>query len=283
MSVAARQNQNPGRNCKNNNECKSSVCYDGQCAGKAIDVSCHEHADCDIGTYCNVLSYWPYQSVCSAYRIANEQCDEDYQCNIHHFCWYKTREDKVNKKKVCMPIYQNEDGHQFGWETTHSETESPDLEDFRRNGKACISGLAYESAPNQATCVSATEVIFNGEKTPHPYTCDPRDPDKRCYIKYDTKYSSAQWLDLGGKDQITVNCSCALSDETSGYCKDVIGTDPYAKYARQMYYILSNSHCHTLDRDDVRAQRDSCGVGVLNEEWRFAVDLKFNITHWPYI
>lgn len=157
------------------------------------------------------------------------------------------------------------------------------MEDFRRNGKACISGLAYESAPNQATCVSATEVIFNGEKTPHPYACDPQDPDVRCLIKYDTKYSSKQWLDRGGKDQITVNCSCALSDETSGYCKDVIGTDPYAKYARQMYYILSNSHCHTLDRDDVRAQRDSCGVGVLDEEWRFAVDLKFNITHWPYI
>merc|ERR1719345_606270 len=59
-SVAVRQYQNPGRNCKFNNECKSSVCYEGSCRGKAVDVSCYNHADCETGTYCNVLSYWPY-------------------------------------------------------------------------------------------------------------------------------------------------------------------------------------------------------------------------------
>ena len=74
-----------------------------------------------------------------------------------------------------------------------------------------------------------------------------------------------------------------MNDTVSGHCKDVIGTDPYIKYARQMYYMLSNSNCHTLDRTDIRAQRDLCGIGVLDEEWRFAVDLQFNITHWPYV
>lgn len=47
--------------------------------------------------------------------------------------------------------------------------------------------------------------------------------------------------------------------------------------------MLSNSKCHTLDRNDVRAQRDLCGIGTMDEEWHFAVDLKFNVTHWPYI
>ena len=74
-----------------------------------------------------------------------------------------------------------------------------------------------------------------------------------------------------------------MSGGEEGYCKDVIGTDAYRKFARQLYYILENSNCHTLDRSDLRAQRDVCGVGVRDEEWRFAVDLKFNITHWPYI
>lgn len=78
MSVAVRQNQNPGRNCKNNNECKSSICYDGRCDGSTIDVSCYNHEDCDVNTYCNVLDYWPYQSVCSAYKIVHEECQEDY-------------------------------------------------------------------------------------------------------------------------------------------------------------------------------------------------------------
>jgi hypothetical protein len=63
----------------------------------------------------------------------------------------------------------------------------------------------------------------------------------------------------------------------------VIGTDPYIKYARQMYYVLSNSNCHTLDRYDIRTQRDMCGIGVDDEEWHFAVSLRFNVTHWPYI
>jgi hypothetical protein len=38
-----------------------------------------------------------------------------------------------------------------------------------------------------------------------------------------------------------------------------------------------------LDRDNLKAQRDKCGLGLLDDEWRFAVDQKFNVTHWPYI
>ncbi len=50
-----------------------------------------------------------------------------------------------------------------------------------------------------------------------------------------------------------------------------------------MLYVLQNSNCHTLDRNNIKAQRDLCGIGVADEEWRFAVDLQFNITHWPYL
>lgn len=50
-----------------------------------------------------------------------------------------------------------------------------------------------------------------------------------------------------------------------------------------MYYVLENSNCHTLDRHDIRSQRDLCGIGTEDEEWRFAVSLRFNVTHWPYI
>jgi len=47
--------------------------------------------------------------------------------------------------------------------------------------------------------------------------------------------------------------------------------------------VLEKSKCHTLDRNNLRAQRDGCGIGIDNEEWRFAVDQVFNVTHWPYI
>lgn len=108
--MAVRQNQNPGRNCKNNNECKSSVCYEGTCQGNSVDVSCYSHADCETGTYCNVLSYWPFQSVCSTYRKAEESCDEDWQCPLHYFCWYNTKEERKEGKKRCMEIWQADVG-----------------------------------------------------------------------------------------------------------------------------------------------------------------------------
>ena len=49
--------------------------------------------------------------------------------------------------------------------------------------------------------------------------------------------------------------------------------------AKKLLYLASK--CHTLDREDMRAQRDSCGIGDYTDEWRFAVDKQFNVTHWP--
>lgn len=33
----------------------------------------------------------------------------------------------------------------------------------------------------------------------------------------------------------------------------------------------------------MRAQKDSCGIGVASDSWRFAVDKMFNVTYWPYV
>lgn len=47
--------------------------------------------------------------------------------------------------------------------------------------------------------------------------------------------------------------------------------------------VIQTSNCHTLDRSDLFAQKDKCGLSTNSEEYKLAVDLKFNITHWPYI
>ena len=47
--------------------------------------------------------------------------------------------------------------------------------------------------------------------------------------------------------------------------------------------MLSSSSCHTLDRADMRAQKDSCGIGTSDDMWRMSIDLMFNVTYWPYI
>jgi len=40
----------------------------------------------------------------------------------------------------------------------------------------------------------------------------------------------------------------------------VVGTGIFKKYVEQMNYIYKMSLCHTLDRDNLQAQRDACGV-----------------------
>lgn len=73
-------------------------------------MSCYDHEDCAIGTYCNVLNYWPYQSVCTVYRNEDEVCTEDYQCAVHQFCWYKHKADLQTNTTRCLPTYQQDDG-----------------------------------------------------------------------------------------------------------------------------------------------------------------------------
>lgn len=62
----------------------------------------------------------------------------------------------------------------------------------------------------------------------------------------------------------------------------MLGTEPYAKYTSEMKELFTRSECHTLDRDNLQAQQDSCNLSS-RDEWHLAVDLQFNVTHWPYI
>lgn len=50
-----------------------------------------------------------------------------------------------------------------------------------------------------------------------------------------------------------------------------------------MLIVREESNCHTRDRFNLRAQKDSCGIGVKSDQFRFAVDKNFNVTYWPYI
>jgi len=84
---------------------------------------------------------------------------------------------------------------------------------------------------------------------------------------------------------VEVFCRCSLDPLGSdkGFCESVIGTDIYAKAVSAKKLLYEQSECHTLDREDMRAHRDSCGIGAWTDEWRFAVDKQFNVTHWPYV
>ena len=58
------------------------------------------------------------------------------------------------------------------------------------------------------------------------------------------------------------HCRCAM-DGDSGYCGTVLGTDIYTQNISLVKEMLLKSACHTLDRDNLRAQKDTCGQGIL--------------------
>lgn len=74
-AVGVRQDQLPGRYCKKqNNKCQSLKCYEEACYGFAIDSSCNSHSDCNPNSYCAQLDYFPFESVCTAYKKDLETC-----------------------------------------------------------------------------------------------------------------------------------------------------------------------------------------------------------------
>jgi len=79
-----------------------------------------------------------------------------------------------------------------------------------------------------------------------------------------------------------VPCKCSLDGNNGGYCSSIIGTN-YYKEANQAYKtVKERSDCHTLDRDDLRAQKDSCGIQE-GEDWELAVEMMFAVKYWPYV
>ena len=74
-----------------------------------------------------------------------------------------------------------------------------------------------------------------------------------------------------------------MIDFESGFCGSVLGTKFYKDAVSAKKSVYENSECHTLDRDDFRAQKDSCGIGEEDEQWELAIQRQFNVTNWPYI
>lgn len=61
-----------------------------------------------------------------------------------------------------------------------------------------------------------------------------------------------------------------------------MGTREYEDALAAIKPVLEKSNCHTLDRHDMRAQSDACGIGK-GRVWDQAVSQLFNINYWPYV
>jgi ribosomal protein L22 len=60
-------------------------------------------------------------------------------------------------------------------------------------------------------------------------------------------------------------------NNNKGFCGSVLGTTDYEAALYALKPILEKSNCHTLDRHDFRAHKDTCGIG-LTPAWQDAVN-----------
>eukprot|EP00347_Sterkiella_histriomuscorum_P013616 403364037 len=300
------QDLRPGRKCKSDNQCKSKNCNEGQCRGLEQNSFCHIHDDCQAGLYCRNSINWPFESKCSAQKGQYENCANDYECQNALFCWYASNVDRKLNQTKCLPLYSQVEGVLFGWSRVNQDqTDTLNLvfADFEQNGKFCQSGLAHPVDDTTARCGvivkatglmnvtnSDTKFTTQVEMTLNDsYACSPVNQTVPCKLRVDNSSLTAAQLTYASKGKrsfVEVPCKCDLSSSivnVTGYCGSVIGTSIYTNAVAAKLNVLQKSKCHTLDRADMRAQKDPCGIGTNNEEWRFAVEKVFNVTHWPYI
>lgn len=177
-------------------EAKSAEDEVKKCVGRIDGESCHSHYDCDAGHFCFQKEEHPYLSTCKKFRASFEQCQTTEECKHFHYCWYGDMTDspvyyeylvdqkKNNKKykgktpdkndqkdsKKCLPIYSQRAGTKFGW-LPETDDLVKDLaffkkgkgklqfEDVERNGRYCMSGLAfYNETGGNAACVDTVQI-----------------------------------------------------------------------------------------------------------------------------
>ena len=235
---------NNGRDCTINSQWISTKCTNLKWVGLSSGSVCSSHSDWDANLYWKLGTSWPYQSVWSALLPINQIWYDDYSWQAKFFCWYATASDKASGTKRWIERYAKPDNYLFGWSTTLDST----ITDQEYNGIHCSSGLAYNSATNTATWVTAANITFNGVAISSPYAWTPTDNTKKCLINYGS----------GASDYISVTCGCSLTGQ-GGYCKKIPGTSVYATMTALRKRSYEDYACHTLDRYNYLVYQDAWG------------------------
>ena len=263
-------NLSNGRSCSQHSNCFSKNCKNGICKGLAIGELCSQHADCDAGSYCKKDRTWPYVSRCNKANTNYEQCNEDFECGNSAYCWYVSKQDRIDDVKKCLPLYSQEVGTSMGWYS--SSFTNITYEDYEINGRYCKSGLAFpvnETANLKnntngskelilGNCTATDRVFYTGKNVTWPYSCNPYNQTAKCLLFYNASAPNDA-LVLEQKS-FSVRCNCALNGN-DGYCSKLLGTTKYKDAMAKRKTVLEASECHTLDRNNFRSQRDTCGIG----------------------
>lgn len=232
--------------CQQDYECKSKYCKNGYCRGQQMGESCMSHEDCDVELACKAQVTWPFATICQRLGLHGDPCSTDFDCHPKAYCWYKYAADLKTGYKRCLTKYSQETGTNFGWESITGNQ----LDDAVRNGKFCKTGWAWNSdGADTAQCTKITSVVTDmGTEMKTPYECTATMDNNYCQY----------YLDFSNNNYLSGQCECAL-DDYQGFCRypGQIETYTFIGYVK---VLDENNHCHTLDRDNMKAQLE-CGLG----------------------
>ncbi|TNV73756.1 hypothetical protein FGO68_gene11125 [Halteria grandinella] len=256
---------NNGRECSQNNQCISRRCLSGICSGKSLMENCAQHSDCNTGLACIQETGWPFASKCRPLGNETATCVTSYDCKPSHYCWYQSAADAQSDTKRCMQLYAKPINATFGWRYVDP---TDDMTNALINGQACATGFAIYTGSFQARCTPILKIASDFGTVPAPYACSVANPSNTCRYYY----SELEYL--------TQDCQCGF-DPTIGYCP-YPGQEELSKHINAQFKVLNVSNCHTLDRFNLRAQAETCGMGP-QIELKAAISIAFNYTQWPFI
>jgi len=84
------------------------------------------------------------------------------------------------------------------------------------------------------------------------------------------------YLDGSNNNFLSAPCECAL-DNNPGYCP-YPGQPETLTYVKYQKLVNENDHCHTLDRENMKAQLE-CGLRDC-EDFRIATQKKMQFENW---
>jgi hypothetical protein len=97
--------------------CKTGLCKpkDNLCLGAVDGQTCFAHYQCDVGYGCLKGTQWPFASTCEKLGVDGSHCLMDEDCDIDHYCWYRTPEKALANEKECLKLYYAREFFEFGY------------------------------------------------------------------------------------------------------------------------------------------------------------------------
>lgn len=237
----------PGGECQSDANCIYGTCTNSRCVGKAEGESCdlEKNFQCEIGTFCATNEEG--KGVCKL-QSPTYECKDDFECPNTHGCSYNG--EGSTKTGDCLEYYSLESG-----------TPAPSNNHY----SFCKSGFAAEDKDKNMICRSVN--LKKPEGTDFLECLS----DEDCVYQYETV--DANKAKVTKETSFVGTCDCGFNKDGKRFCRPGDLDNPvYKDYISKLKSTLSETRCHTEERDDchfskVHTQFKFTELEVLNVDY----------------